>query len=106
MGMGKLSAVGGASGASAPVQTTPSSPTQTPLQSAPTQSAPTGIWPPAWGFRAGALDGQSKLGGPAWKAEWGAMANRFQAPAGTEGGDAVAFLRDRVQLDHPRRGLV
>ena len=88
------------------VQAPTQSPAQTPVQS-PTQSPsePAGVWPPAWGYRAGALDGQAKLNGPAWKAEWAQVASGYQPPAGTAGGDAVAFLKDRVQLDHPRRGL-
>lgn len=123
MGMNKLSAVGGPNGAlnskpptpsapaqvptQVPMQTPTQVPTQVPMQT-PTQATPraAGIWPPAWGFRAGALDGQSKLSGPAWKSQWAGMVAMYQPPAGTDHAGAVAFLKDRVQLDHPRRGRV
>lgn len=105
--MGKpISNVGGA--ASAPVQQAPAKPSsdvggvaqsasQSPTQS-PVQSEPRSFWPPAFGWRLSALDGQ-RAAHNGWQAQW---LEQGSAIAGGGPVDSVAALKVtlRPHLQH------
>lgn len=106
--MGKqISNVGGA--ASAPVQQAPAkpssdvggvaqSPTQSPAQS-PMQSQPTKFWPPAFGWRLSALDGERSAHN-GWQSRW---LQQGSAIAGGGPIDSVAALKP-VLRPHLQQG--
>lgn len=103
--MGKpISSVGGASAPAptqSPTQSPQQSPTQSPVQS-PVTSEPATFWPPAFGWRLSALDGE-RSSHNRWQSQW---LEQGSAIAGGGPVDSVAALKPKLMphLSHGTRG--
>ncbi len=102
--MGKpITAVAAATSTSTPAQSPTQSPVQSPTQTAPSkppvQAEPRKFWPPAYGWRLSALEGQRSAHNT-WQSRW---LEHGSAVAGGGAIDSVAALKPRLR-PHLQRG--